>query len=93
MRPPHVRFGSEADIGAFLNDVRFTPESGHRKPACGHSNSGSLAILAAIRRALSLVTGMASDPIGLSCPLLLLSPKDVHTLGQNQNCFPLDCVL
>jgi hypothetical protein len=24
-----VRFGSKADIAAFRNDVRFTPESGH----------------------------------------------------------------
>jgi hypothetical protein len=26
---PHVRFGSEADIGADAIDVRFTPKSGH----------------------------------------------------------------
>ena len=25
-----VRFGSKADIGAFVKDVRFTPESGHK---------------------------------------------------------------
>ena len=38
--------------------------------------SGSLAIFAAIRRASSRVSNLAADPIGLSCPLLLLlSPK------------------
>jgi len=26
----NVRFGSEADIGVRLSDVRFTPKSGHR---------------------------------------------------------------
>ena len=26
----HVRFGSKADIGASLHDVRFTPESRHQ---------------------------------------------------------------
>jgi hypothetical protein len=25
----HVRFGSKADIGASVTDVRFTPNSGH----------------------------------------------------------------
>ncbi len=31
-----VRFGSKADIGATVRDVRFTPESGHsqRRPGC-----------------------------------------------------------
>jgi hypothetical protein len=28
-RAAHVRFGSKADIGLALVDVRFTPESGH----------------------------------------------------------------
>jgi hypothetical protein len=28
-----VRFGSKADIGAQLDHVRFTPESGHREQA------------------------------------------------------------
>ena len=32
-----VRFGSEADIGAFVKDVRFTPESGHSQADCGGS--------------------------------------------------------
>ena len=27
--PPNVCFGSLADIGARISDVRFTPESGH----------------------------------------------------------------
>ena len=27
--PADVRFGSKADIAAFPNNVRFTPESGH----------------------------------------------------------------
>jgi hypothetical protein len=27
---PPMSAGSKADIGAFLSDVRFTPESGHR---------------------------------------------------------------
>jgi hypothetical protein len=50
----NVRFGSEADIGACLHDVRFTPESGHRNRHAYHfrrNSSGSLAIFAAIRRA------------------------------------------
>jgi hypothetical protein len=28
-QPPHVRFGSKADIAASPTNVRFTPESGH----------------------------------------------------------------
>jgi hypothetical protein len=32
-------------------------------------------MLAALRRASSLATSLAADPIGLSCPLLLLSSK------------------
>jgi len=47
----NVRFGSKADMEASPQHVRFTPESGHRTGAryirC--SNSGSLAIFAAIR--------------------------------------------
>jgi hypothetical protein len=30
IRPPHVRFGSKADISLGPTDVRFTPKSGHR---------------------------------------------------------------
>jgi hypothetical protein len=51
-----VRFGSKADIAARPPNVRFTPESGHRSRHVYHlrrSNSGNLAIFAAIRRALS----------------------------------------
>ena len=38
----NVRFGSKADIGASVKDVRFTPKSGHngarKRPSCtGHS--------------------------------------------------------
>ena len=29
---PNVRFGSLADIGVGLSDVRFTPETGHAQP-------------------------------------------------------------
>jgi hypothetical protein len=28
----NVRFGSKADIGLLLIDVRFTPKSGHQRP-------------------------------------------------------------
>jgi len=28
-KPPHVRFGSKADIAAPPTNVRFTPNSGH----------------------------------------------------------------
>src|SRR5215469_5490829 len=47
----HVRFGSIADIGAGLHDVRFTPNSGHRNSTvrcllCAKSgHSGCLWIL------------------------------------------------
>src|SRR5215468_133718 len=37
MRPPHVRFGSKADIGEGATDVRFTPKSGHR-PVAPHDS-------------------------------------------------------
>jgi hypothetical protein len=47
-------------------------------------SSGSFAIFAAIRRASSLVSSLAADPIGLSCPLLLLSPKEAAYLGGRQ---------
>jgi len=33
--PTFVRFGSKADIEANPCDVRFTPESGHRRMAAG----------------------------------------------------------
>src|SRR6516225_11387374 len=42
--------------------------------------SGSLAILAAVRRASSLVTSSTADPIG--CPLFLLSPKEAAYPGR-----------
>jgi len=32
---PNVRFGSKADIAECLRHVRFTPESGHRRPSLG----------------------------------------------------------
>src|SRR5262249_7699831 len=53
----NVRFGSKADIGASSINVRFTPESGHWNRHVYHlrrSDSGSLGIFAAIRRASSL---------------------------------------
>ena len=31
----HVRFGSLADVGAGVEDVRFTPESGHSSERVG----------------------------------------------------------
>ena len=34
LNPVYVRFGSGADISRLLSNVRFTPESGHREPAC-----------------------------------------------------------
>ena len=63
-----VRFGSKADIEARLLDVRFTPKSGHRnRPAyyLRRSNSGSLAMSAAIRRASSRVSRLS---VGVSNP-------------------------
>jgi hypothetical protein len=45
----NVRYGSKADIGAQLDHVRFTPESGHRNRPAYHlrrSNSGSFVTLA-----------------------------------------------
>jgi hypothetical protein len=45
------------------------------------NSPGSLAKFAAIRRASSLLSSLAADPIGLSCPLLLLSPKEAAYLG------------
>jgi len=59
-----VRFGSKADIVVSSRNVRFTPESGHwNLPAyyLRRSNSGSLAIFAAIRCASSLVSNLAAD--------------------------------
>ena len=50
----NVRYGSKADIGASPIDVRFTPKSGHWNRHVYYlrrNNSGSLAMLAAIRRA------------------------------------------
>src|SRR5262249_41071063 len=32
----HVRFGSKADIAASPTNVRFTPNSGHRRQRLGH---------------------------------------------------------
>jgi hypothetical protein len=48
------------------------------------SNSGSLAIFAAIRLASSRVSSLAADLIGRSCPRLLLSPKEAAYLGGRQ---------
>jgi len=31
LEPLNVRFGSKADIRRRLNDIRFTPKSGHRR--------------------------------------------------------------
>src|SRR6516164_8421479 len=33
--PSHLRFGSKADMTACLDDVRFTPKSGHRNSLAG----------------------------------------------------------
>ena len=41
-------------------------------------------MLAAILRASSLVSSSAADPIRLSCPLLLLSPKEAAHMGGRQ---------
>jgi len=66
------------------------PEAGMRailqQPDPARDSSGSLAIFAAIRRAAYLgdQLGRRSDPIGLSCPHLLLSPKEVAYLGGRQ---------
>ena len=38
-------------------------------------SSGYFAISAAVRRASSLMTGLAADPIGLSCPLASAAPS------------------
>ena len=59
-----VRYGSKAEIGRLPGNVRFTPESGHRnRPAyyLRRSNSGSLAIFAATRRASSFASNLAAD--------------------------------
>ena len=56
VRFDHVRFGSKADMAMDRRNVRFTPESVHRnRPAyyLRRTNSGSLAIFAAIRSALA----------------------------------------
>ena len=37
---PNVRFGSKADIATRLTNVRFAPESGHRKEARFSANQG-----------------------------------------------------
>ena len=52
-RQLNVRFGSKADIGTCPRDVPFTRSSGHQTGPryVRRSNSGSLAIFAAIRRA------------------------------------------
>jgi hypothetical protein len=55
------QFCTEATLTPSPVDVRFTPESGHRnRPAyyLRRTNSGSLAILAAIRRASSFVSSL-----------------------------------
>jgi hypothetical protein len=44
-------------------------------------SSGSLAILLALVRAI-LAEQLAAEPIGLSCPLLLLSPKEPGLSGR-----------
>jgi len=52
VRGDDVRFGSKADIGTWITDVRFTPESGHfqRRLRCplsaksGHPVRGAAAI-------------------------------------------------
>jgi hypothetical protein len=57
-----VRFGSKADISLGPADVRLTPNSGHRKRPryqLRRTNSGSLAIFTAIRRASSFVSNLA----------------------------------
>ena len=63
-QPRNVRFGSKADIAGHTINVRFTPKSGHRnRPAyyLRRTNSGSLAMFAAILRASSLVSNLAAD--------------------------------
>jgi hypothetical protein len=35
-----VRFGSKADIGGSVRNVRFTPESGHRDLEAGDNGKG-----------------------------------------------------
>ena len=69
--PSDVRYGSLADIGERIRDVRFTPESGHdqrqhRRPLS--ANSGRLPVrlleVTGERRlaACSLVEGAMTDP-------------------------------
>jgi hypothetical protein len=73
-----VRYGSKADIGRLPGNVRFTPESGHRnRPAYSlrRSNSGSLAIFAATRRASSF-----AEQLGRRSPARLVLELDVSEL-------------
>jgi hypothetical protein len=62
VKPRHVRFGSLADIGARPINVRFAPNSGHQTGPryLRRSSSGSLAMLAAIRRASSRASSLAA---------------------------------
>src|SRR5262249_61218488 len=66
----HVRFGSQADIGASLHNVRFTPKSGHQ--------------LSVLRCPLSAKSGHCSASIGVRYSpesgggLTLLTPS-AHT--------------
>ena len=58
-----VRFGSKADIGARLRDVRFTPKSGHWNsvvecPLCAKSGHASWRRKQAILQALRLDSGV-----------------------------------
>jgi hypothetical protein len=65
-----VRFGSEADIAARPDNVRYTPESGPRnrpRYQLRRTNSGSLRVFAAIRRALSLVSSLPDEKSSRLC--------------------------
>ncbi len=59
----NVRFGSKADIGASVTDVRFTPESGHSlecTPWGGQLGDRELAAALQRRQAQLLQVGIVS---------------------------------
>jgi hypothetical protein len=74
---------SKADMAPRPRDVRFTPKSGHWNRHVYHlrrDNSDSLAIFAAIRRALSLVSSFAADS-PVASPLETVTDVTARSIG------------
>ena len=73
----HVRFGSLADVGAGVEDVRFTPESGHssERVGCPKSAKADIDSYYSLRPDRQVTNGLAqcgidSDAVSRKTPRL-----------------------